>query len=154
VKRPIVAAIAALSSAALVAAAPAATPKIPLSATYSGKNSQGKSAKIFVSKQGKRVGYTMHVAPLKCTNGASDPGHYWTTEGPYAKDWWIRPTAAGAFAPKSSNQVTLSDGSLAKASAKFKGKFVSGQLVTGTFRGHVDYLNADGSLFTSCGRSA
>jgi hypothetical protein len=148
VKRPIVAAVAAFSSAALVAAAPAAAPKLPLKATYAGKNSHKKPAKVFVSEQGKRIGYTMNVN-LPCANGNSVAGVYWTTEGKFYRDYWIRPKANGSFALNSANDGTWNGGTY-KAWARFAGRFTSSAKTTGTFRGHIDYYNADGSLLTKC----
>ena len=119
-KLPVVAALAALSSAALVAAAPAAAPKLPPKATYAGKNSQKKPAKVFVSEQGKRIGYTMNVN-LPCANGSSASGVYWTTEGKFYGDYWIRPKANGWFALNSANDGKW-DGGTYKASARFAGR--------------------------------
>ena len=139
-------------SITLAAAAPAAAPKIPLKATYAGKNSLGQAAKVFVSKQGKRVGYTMNVK-LRCANGSTVTGAYWTTEGKYYSQYWIRPTANGAFALSSSNKGKWDKGTY-KASARFAGRFKSSTLTAGTFRGHLDYYNADGSLLTRCDTGA
>jgi hypothetical protein len=140
--------IAACVSIAPAAAAPAAAPKIPLNAVYAGKNSHGKPAKVFVSKLGKRVGYTMHVK-LPCANGSSVSGAYWTTEGEYYAKYWIKPTASGTFALASSNKGKW-DGGTYKASARFAGRFQSSTVTAGTFRGHIDYYKADGSLLTKC----
>ena len=147
-KRLLAAAVAALSSAALVAAAHAAGPKLPAKAAYAGQNSHGKAARITVSKQGKRVGYTMYVK-LPCANGESVDGVYWTTEGKFYGQYWIRPTAKGAFKLNSANDGTW-DGGTYKASARFAGRFTSATAATGTFRGHIAYYNADGSLLTKC----
>ncbi len=148
-RRGILTGFAALACVAVFAvAAPAAAPLIPKSAVYTGKTSQGKVAKIFVSKQGKRIGYTIHVE-LLCTNGGTDKT-YWTTEGPFYKRFWIRPKRNGTFSLKSSNEVKLETGDTLKARAEFSGRFKSRRLVAGRFRGHGDWFNADGTPYTQC----
>ncbi len=139
-------------AAALATAAPAASPLIPKSAVYAGKNSQSKPIKIFVSKQGKRIGYTIHVK-LECANGSSFPT-YWTTEGRFYKDYWIRPKQNGTFSLKSHNELTDENDSIYKARAEINGRFVSSKLVTGRFRGHMDSFYSDGTPFTQCDTGA
>ena len=134
--------------AALATSAPAAAPLIPKSAVYTGKTSQGKVVEIFISKRGKRIGYTIHVE-LLCTNGATDRT-YWTTQGRFYKDWWIRPKRNGTFSLKSSNEVNMESGYVLKARAQINGRFKSRRLVTGRFRGHGDWFNADGTPYTQC----
>jgi hypothetical protein len=142
-------AAAACAALAITSVAPAAAPTIPLQATYSGKNSHGKVAKVTVSKQGKRVGYTMYVN-LPCNNnGGNVPGIYWTTEGKFNKDYWIRPRPNGTFSLASSNTAKWNKGTF-KARAQFAGRFVTSSVVSGTFRGHIDYYDTAGKLLYRC----
>jgi hypothetical protein len=144
--------LAASLSPAVFAAISGIAPPIPKSARYTGTNSQGKTVKIFVSKKGKRVGYTMFV-DLPCANGAVVSEISWTTEGQFYDDYWIRPRRDGRFALNSSNSFTTSDGGRGDARAEFKGRFRSKRIVAGTFRGRIDYVDAAGNPWTSCDTS-
>ncbi len=127
----------------------ASPPLIPKAARYVGTTSSGTVARIFVSRNGGRIGYTI-FANLGCENGAGLTRMYWTTEGEAAADYSILPGRDGSFMLNSSNLFELTDGNWGNAAARFAGRFRTSRLVSGTFSSRVDYFDASGKPLTRC----
>jgi hypothetical protein len=118
-------------------------------AQYVGRTSQKLVAAIFVSHRGTRIGMTIFVT-MRCTNGTTMKGISFSTEGKFAKDFWIRPKADGSFSSNTGNTFATNDGGQGRANAKFNGKFKTARLVAGTLRGHVEYRSAAGRITYTC----